>query len=93
MRIFAIALLTMLPALSAASGETGVQLKNAPGVEVVEANCQACHSLSYIPMNSPFLKPAQWEAEVKKMIKAMGAPIDDAEAKTIADYLIKNYGE
>jgi len=26
------------------------------------------------------------------MIKAMGAPIDDADAKAIADYLSKNYG-
>jgi hypothetical protein len=26
------------------------------------------------------------------MIKAYGAPIDDADAKAIADYLKKNYG-
>jgi hypothetical protein len=26
------------------------------------------------------------------MIKAFGAPIDDADAKTIGDYLKKNYG-
>ena len=30
--------------------------------------------------------------EVAKMIKAFGAPIDDADAKTIAEYLKKNYG-
>ena len=33
-----------------------------------------------------------WDAEVTKMIKAFGAPIDDADAKVIADYLKKNYG-
>jgi len=26
------------------------------------------------------------------MIKAFGAPIDDADAKAIAEYLAKNYG-
>ena len=45
-----------------------VQLKKAPGVDKVEANCQACHSLSYIPMNSPFLNAAGWDAEVTRVI-------------------------
>jgi len=27
------------------------------------------------------------------MIKAFGAPISDADAKEIADYLTKNYGQ
>ncbi len=79
-------------ALPAAADDNPVQLKKAPGVDKVEANCQACHSLSYIPMNSPFLNAAGWDAEVTKMIKAFGAPIDDADAKAIADYLKKNYG-
>jgi hypothetical protein len=43
-------------------------------------------------MNSPFLSPAGWDAEVAKMINAFGAQIDQADAKTIADYLHKNYG-
>jgi len=43
-------------------------------------------------MNSPFLNGAGWDAEVTKMIKAYGAPIDDTDAKAIADYLKKNYG-
>ena len=43
-------------------------------------------------MNSPFLNAAGWNAEVTKMIKAMGAPIPDDDAKAIADYLAKNYG-
>jgi len=34
-------------------------------------------------MNSPFLDAARWDAEVAKMIKAFGAPIDPADAKTI----------
>ncbi len=93
MRTFAIAAVAVLAGLLPASAaEQPVQLKQAPGLDKVEANCQACHSLDYIPMNSPFLKPAQWDAEVTKMIKAYGAPIDEADAKAIADYLKANYG-
>ena len=49
-------------------------------------------SLRYVLMNAPFLGPAQWDAEIAKMIKAFGAPVDPADAKTIGDYLKANYG-
>ncbi len=89
-KLSAAALLLMVaPALA---DEQAIQLKDAPGREVVESNCAACHSLDYIQMNSPFPDAKLWEAEVTKMIKAFGAPIDDADAKAITDYLIKNYG-
>jgi len=91
MRSLAIAALTTV-AVSAAAAEKPVQLKPAPGLDKVEANCGACHSLDYVPMNSPFLTAAQWDAEVARMIGAFGAPIDQADAKIIADYLTKNYG-
>jgi hypothetical protein len=78
--------------MPATSGEQPVPLKPAPGLDKVEANCDACHSLDYIPMNSPFLNGTGWEAEVNKMINAFGAPIDHADAKVIADYLKENYG-
>jgi mono/diheme cytochrome c family protein len=74
------------------AAEKPVQLKKADGLDKVEANCAACHSLDYIQMNSPFPNAALWDAEVTKMIKVFGAPIDDADAKVIADYLKKNYG-
>jgi len=90
MRIFVIAFITALIATPALT-EQAITLKKAPGVEQVESNCQACHSLAYIPMNSPFLGEKGWDAEVNKMIHAMGAPIDDADAKSIKDYLAKNY--
>src|SRR5208283_1059036 len=32
------------------------------------------------------------DTEVAKMIKAFGAPIEPADAKTIGDYLKENYG-
>jgi hypothetical protein len=34
-------------------------------------------------MNAPFLGPVQWDAEIAKMIKAFGAPVDPGDAKTI----------
>lgn len=92
MRNIGFALLVALTALPAAADEHAVQLKPGPGLDKVEGNCGACHSLAYIQMNSPFLNGAGWNAEVTKMIKAFGAPINDANAKAIADYLAKNYG-
>jgi len=73
--------------------ERRLELKDGPGRDKVEANCASCHSLDYILGNSPFMNRGVWEAEVTKMIKAYGAPISDADAKEIADYLAKNYGQ
>jgi len=81
-----------LMATAAAAQEKPVQLKQAPGLDKVEGNCNGCHSLDYVPMNSAFLNAAGWDAEVAKMINAFGAPIDQADAKIIADYLKSNYG-
>ena len=75
-----------------AASEQKVELKAAAGRDMVEANCVACHSLDYIVSNSPFMTRQVWDAEVTKMIKAFGAPISDADAKEIVDYLTANYG-
>ena len=93
MRAFILALAaTAAMTFPVAADEKPVELKKAPGVDTVAANCSGCHSLDYIVMNSPFPNAALWDAEVSKMIKAFGAPIGDADAKVIADYLKKNYG-
>ena len=92
MRALAIMLFAALAALPAAAQEKPVNLKKAPGLEQVEANCGACHSLDYIQMNSPFLASAAWDAEITKMIKVFGAPISDDDVRAIADYLKTNYG-
>ena len=84
--------LALIAAGSARADEKPVKLKAGPGRDLVEGNCAACHSLDYIPMNSRFADAKLWDAEVTKMIKAFGAPISDADAKTIADYLKQNYG-
>jgi sulfite dehydrogenase (cytochrome) subunit B len=92
MRSFAVIITVALMATAAAAQEKPVQLKQAPGLDKVEGNCSGCHSLDYVPMNSAFLNAAGWDAEVAKMINAFGAPIDQADAKIIADYLKSNYG-
>ncbi len=90
--------LLLLTSLALAAGivvaaEQRVVLKEGPGRDKVEANCTQCHSLDYILGNSPFMTRQVWDAEVTKMIKAFGAPISDADAKEIAEYLTKNYGQ
>jgi mono/diheme cytochrome c family protein len=93
MRSIAIAaIMTAVTVGFATADESAVQLKQAPGLDKVQSNCGGCHSLDYVPMNSPFLNAAGWDAEVAKMINAFGAPIDQVDAKTIADYLKSNYG-
>jgi hypothetical protein len=92
MRALIVALFAAALVVPATADEKPVQLKQAPGLDKVEANCSACHSLDYIQMNSPYPNAATWDAEVTKMIMAFGAPIDDDDAKAIADYLKKNYG-
>jgi len=92
MRAWIILIAACAVPLVATAQEKPVQLKKAAGLATVEANCSGCHSLDYIVMNSPFPNAALWDAEVTKMIKAFGAPITDADAKVIADYLKQNYG-
>ena len=58
------------------------ELKPGPGVEVVRANCIACHSTDYI-VRQPRSDAKRWEGEVKKMISVYGAPISEADAKVI----------
>jgi sulfite dehydrogenase (cytochrome) subunit B len=84
-------------ALIAVSGvanadEFAIKLKPGAGVETVQNNCAACHSLDYIQTNSPYLNATGWNAEVTKMISVFGASISEGDAKTIAEYLTKSYG-
>ena len=67
--------------------------KPGPNLEVVQNNCTACHSADYVstqPRGPKFQKDF-WQAEVTKMIKVYGAPIDDADVGKIVDYLAATY--
>ena len=67
--------------------------KPGANLDVVQNNCTACHSADYIqtqPRGEKFRKDF-WAAEVTKMIKVYGAPIEDADVGKIVDYLTANY--
>ena len=72
--------------------ETAI-LKPGPNLAVVKNNCTACHSADYINTQprGPKFKKDFWQAEVTKMIKVYGAPIDDADIGKIVDYLAATY--
>lgn len=92
MRVLILSLSLIAAVAPAAAGEDDIKLKPGDGAEVTQSQCAACHSLDYIQINSPFPNAKGWEGTVNKMIKKFGADIDEADAKTIIEYLSKNYG-
>jgi sulfite dehydrogenase (cytochrome) subunit B len=68
-------------------------LKPGPNLEVVQTNCSGCHSFDYVQTQprGPKFKEDFWRAEVTKMIKVYGAPIDEADVGKIVDYLAQTY--
>jgi hypothetical protein len=87
----ALLLLTLL-ALSTQGGEESIKLGGGTQARLVQQRCSTCHSLDYIVMNSPFLTRTAWEAEVRKMMKAMGAPIPESDVAPVVEYLTQYYG-
>lgn len=73
--------------------EETAAFKPGPNLEVVQNNCTACHSADYIKTQpqGPKFKNDFWKAEVTKMIKVYGAPIDEADVGKIVDYLAATY--
>ena len=72
--------------------ETSV-LAPGPNADLAQVYCGACHSYEYIltqPRGQGFGRDF-WQAEVTKMIKVYGAPIDDSDASKIVDYLAATY--
>jgi hypothetical protein len=63
-----------------------------PNLDTVKNNCTGCHSADYIEMQPRMAKKKDfWQAEVTKMIKVYGAPIDEADIGKIVDYLAATY--
>ena len=73
--------------------EETVQLKSGPNLDAARNNCTACHSADYIKTQpqGPAFKKDFWQAEVTKMIKVYGAPIEDADVPKIVEYLSQTY--
>lgn len=91
-RVAAALFLALVLVDAAAAQESEVMLKEGPGKDKV-LQCAGCHSLDYIPMNSPFLNKTGWSATVAKMINVYGAPISKEDAEIIVNYLVQNYGK
>ena len=73
--------------------EETAAFKPGPNLDVVQSNCTGCHWADYIktqPQVEKFKKDF-WQAEVTKMIKVYGAPIDQADIGKIVDYPSATY--
>src|SRR3954453_7854085 len=67
--------------------------KPGTNLDAVQDNCTGCHSADYIqtqPRGAKFKKDF-WQAEVTKMIKVYGAPIEEADVGKIVEYLSATY--
>jgi hypothetical protein len=73
--------------------EETAAFKPGPNVEAAQNNCAACHSADYIKTQPRDQKSRKdfWLAEVTKMIKVYGAPIEEADVPKIVDYLASTY--
>lgn len=73
--------------------EETAAFKSGSNLAIVQSNCTACHSADYIKTQpqGPKFKKDFWQAEVTKMIKVYGAPVDDADVGKIVDYLSQTY--
>ncbi len=96
MKAAAALLLGILVAVSGAAAfatatEPEIALKDAPGRALTQGLCAVCHSLEYIPANAPAMDRGAWQKSVQKMRERYGAPIDDAQAREIVDYLAATY--
>jgi cytochrome c5 len=57
-----------------------------PNSDVAEQNCTVCHSVGMV-LNQPALSRESWAKEVSKMRMTFKAPVTDADAAKIVDYL------
>jgi mono/diheme cytochrome c family protein len=89
--MFAVSIFPQVRSIELPPDNAMAELRAGPGVETARANCVACHSTDYI-VRQPGGDAKRWEGEVKKMITVFGAPIREADAKTIVDYLAAAYG-
>jgi hypothetical protein len=63
------------------------------GYSIARGKCGICHSLDYILYQPPQMSQAQWTAEVQKMQRSYGAPLDADEIKLVGIYLTTMYGD
>jgi mono/diheme cytochrome c family protein len=95
---FLLAFILLAPGVAAAPvayklPEETAAFKPGPHLDVVRNNCTGCHSADYISTQpqGPKYKADFWRAEVNKMIKVYGAPIEESDIAAIVDYLTATY--
>ena len=66
--------------------DSDVQFPAGPHADAINNNCLSCHSADMV-LNQPPMARAKWQAEVDKMRASYKAPVNDADAKAIVDYL------
>jgi mono/diheme cytochrome c family protein len=64
-----------------------MNLPAGPGRDAFAGGCLSCPSTRYITTQPP-LTAAQWEQNVRKMIKTYGAPVTEAQIPQIVQYLL-----
>ena len=72
--------------------DSAITFPAGPGEEAISGNCLACHSADHV-MNQPPLDREHWHEVVEKMIKAYHAPINEEDAASIVDYLVRVKGK
>jgi mono/diheme cytochrome c family protein len=63
-----------------------------PYQDVFATQCVICHSPRYV-INQPAFPRKTWTAEVHKMVKGYGAPIDSQQETEIVNYLVAWHGK
>lgn len=59
--------------------------------DAINNNCLACHSAGMV-LNQPPFSRETWSATVNKMIHVYKAPVSDADAALIVEYLAAHHG-
>jgi len=72
--------------------DSAITFPAGPGEEAISGNCVACHSADHV-MNQPPMDREHWHEVVEKMIKAYHAPINEEDAASIVDYLVRVKGK
>ena len=72
----------------AAAAQGAPDLPPGPGHDEFLQGCNSCHDLNTV--TSRHLSAAGWKSEVDNMI-GRGAPLSDAQAAAVTDYLVRNF--
>jgi hypothetical protein len=84
--------LALALALAAALGAAHAQdqaLAPGPGSALTSEKCQICHEITHVTRSR--LSREAW-VDMVKLMRERGAPLTDAEAERIVEYLATHYG-